>query len=117
MAVLARAAGLNWERVTRTWNQEVRRGASDSASVAVSMLAAMDGGFPNNGSRLYWHLFPRNLKARYPLSKFLILCVVAVAEARSKKAVPRLEVQKFITNPWMKAQLKLLNPAWFALRR
>jgi hypothetical protein len=77
------------------------------------MLAATDLCIQSRSNRLYWHLFPKKLKSRYPLSKFLILCVVAVAEARSNKIVPRPEVKKFITDPWMQAQLKILNPAWF----
>lgn len=114
MTVLARAAGINWARVSRTWHQEVSRGAADSASVAVSMLSIAEGVFPSKGSRLYWHLFPKNLRSPYPLSKSLTLCAIAAAETRAGKAANRPEVQNFVSDPWMRRSLLVLNPKWFS---
>lgn len=112
MAVLARAAGINLDGVRRIWNDEVSRGAADSASVSVSMLSILQGGFPLRNSRLYWHLFPRNLKAPYPLSKFLALCALAAGESGAGRSSPRPEVQSFVTEPWMRQAIKVLNPGW-----
>jgi len=114
MAVIARASGINWDRVRRILSQEVSRGATDSASVAVSVLAIMENGFPSKGSRLYYHLFPKNLRSPYPLSKFLILCVLAATEARGGKPIPRPEVGQFVNEPWMRRSLMTLNAAWLS---
>jgi hypothetical protein len=114
MALLARAAGINWDRVRRIWNQEVSRGASDSASVGVSMLSVMKQGFPSKNSRMYWHLFPKNLRSPYPVSKFLILCVLAAADARAGRLLPRPAVQQFVEEPWMRRALIGLNAEWLS---
>jgi hypothetical protein len=113
IAVLARAAGLNFSRVLRTWNQEVSRGAADSASVAVSLLRFAQGGFPSKSKAAYQYLFPKKMSRPYPSGKFLLLCAIAADEKRRGLTTPRPEVVKFVVDPWMQFALRRVNNAWF----
>ena len=113
MAVLARAVGINFARVKRIWNQEVSRGAADSASIAISLLGFVDSGFPAKSAAAYYYLFPKNPTRAYPISKFLILCAIAAGEERKGKGIPRPEVAKFVGDQWMRLALHRMHPAWF----
>ncbi len=113
IAVLTRAAGINFQKVQRTWNQEVSRGAADSASVAVNLLGFAGGGFPLRSSAAYVYLFPKKSTGRYPLAKFLLLCAIAGGEKNKGKTTPRPEVAKFVVDPWMQSALRQLHPVWF----
>lgn len=114
MVVLARSAGINFDKVYRSWQLEVSRGVADSASVAVNLMAFADEGFPSKGKRSYPYLFPKDAKGSYPLSKFLLLCVIAAAEVKAGKTVARPEVEKFVIDPWMQDALRTINSAWFS---
>lgn len=114
MAVLARGAGINFDKVRRSWNQEVSRGAADSASVAVNLLAFADGVFPSKSSQAYQYLFPKKSGPRYPLGKFLILCVVAAREHELGKKLARPEVVSYVVDPWMKRALFSIQQPWFS---
>jgi hypothetical protein len=113
MVVLARSAGINFDKMYRSWQQEVSRGVADSASVAVNLMTFADEGFPSKGKRSYPYLFPKDAKGPYPLSKFLLLCVIAAAEVKAGKKVARPEVEKFVTDPWMQGALRIISPAWY----
>ncbi len=114
MAVLARGTGINFDKVRRSWNQEVSRGAADSASVAVNLLSFADGVFPSKSSKAYQYLFPKKSGPRYPLGKFLILCVVAARERELGKQLARPEVVSYVVDPWMKRSLLSIQPPWFS---
>lgn len=114
MVVLARAAGINFDKVYGSWQQEVSRGVADSASVAVNLMTFANEGFPSKGKRAYPYLFPKDAKGPYPLSKFLLLCAIAAGEVKAGKKVPRPEVEKFIVDPWMQGALHTINSAWFS---
>jgi hypothetical protein len=103
MAVVARASGINLEKVLRTWNQELSRGATDSASVAVSFLSFSESGFPAKKSRADQYWFSKALKGSYPIAKFLLLCLIAAIDSKIGK--PRPEVVQFVKDPWMHAAL------------
>jgi hypothetical protein len=113
MAVLARSVGINLAKVTRSWQQEVSRGATDSASVAVNLMGFLERGFPAKANRAYSYLFPKDARSRYPLSKSLLLCVIAISERQAGKVAPRPEVAKFVDDEWLRAAIKAINPAWF----
>lgn len=116
MAVLSRAAGVNFDKVYRSWQQEVSRGVADSASVAVNLMTFADSGFPSKGNRAYPYLFPKDARGAYPIPKFLLLCVIAASEHKAGKKVARPEVEKFVVDPWMQSAIRTINPLWFATK-
>lgn len=113
IALLARSVGINEKKVRETWEREVSTGLSDSASVAVNLLNFHNDKFPAKSSRAYKYLFPKDLKSAYPISKFLLLCVVAASETRCESKSARPEVAQFVKDEWMVSQLKAINPIWF----
>lgn len=114
ITALARSAGLNWSAVERYWGQEVSRGASDAASVAVNMLDIAAKSFPAKSHRTYCYLFPNPGSRVYPIGKFLILCNIAASEMRKVGNKARPEVDAVVEDPWMRSAINKINPLWCA---
>lgn len=112
--LLCRGLSVNAIRVREFWEREVSTGLSDSASVAVNLQHFSDASFPSKKSKLYSYLFPDKSSGAFPISKFLLLCLLAVSEREKGLNVPRAIVAARVTDPWMKAHLKSIHPVWFA---
>ena len=54
------------------------------------------------------------MKGSYPVSKFLLLCVIAAGEQKRGSIAKRPEIAVFVRDRWMLKQLKLIHPSWFS---
>jgi hypothetical protein len=113
MAILPRCLGIKHDEVRTIWQSEVSTGTSDSASVANNLLLFLDGNFPKPNDRVSFYLFPRNKQRPYPLSKFLLLCVLASSEARRGSKSKRQQISDHATDCWYRHWLESIHPNWF----
>jgi len=113
VAALTRGLGINRQAVIDEWNLESATGYADSASVANNLLR-LNAEFPSTNGRVRMYLFPTNSKRDYPLSKFLLLCLLASRDAENGKRQRRPEVEAVVTDPWYRHWLWELHPHWFS---
>jgi hypothetical protein len=113
ITLLSRSLSLNTKRVRQLWEREISTGRADSASVAVNLLTFADAPFPNKNDRVYKYLFPDKAGVRYPIAKFLLLCVVAASERAKGLGLKRHIVQEHVSDPWMLDALRAIHDPWF----
>jgi hypothetical protein len=110
---LCRGVSVNPKRVKEWWDHAVSTGHSDSASVAVNLLHLAGSAFPGRSNRLYHYLFPTKQSGSYPVSKFLLLCVIAAKEQAKGICKERPVVGHYVKDPWMIKELRAINASWF----